>query len=97
MSEKVHTRWKRIAAGLCGYCGERPPKSGKKGCARCLIERAAYDKAYRDQRVEQGICHACGKPNPGPYKQKCPVCYRKSYAPKFRSYTRGPYKKSLTA
>jgi 5-methylcytosine-specific restriction endonuclease McrA len=62
------TAVRRLAVGLCGRCGERPPQTGQKQCEECAIDnvcyhygitREEYDAMFRRQR---GLCGVCGDP-----------------------------------
>lgn len=39
-------RAKRIAAGMCSYCGAYPPKPGRKGCVICLDKKAKASQRH---------------------------------------------------
>lgn len=77
---------KRIAAGLCAYCGTQPPEPKSKRCAICSAKRKERDKIktaiHRQKRREAGLCVACGKTKVanGAY---CKRCRKRS-----RAYTR---------
>lgn len=37
-------RLRRVAAGLCPQCGERPPEAGRKRCRLCLDYNAKFER-----------------------------------------------------
>lgn len=47
MSDKIITRERRIAAGLCAMCGKSPPRDGKRLCAACNAKKTEYARSYR--------------------------------------------------
>lgn len=73
---------RRLAAGLCPSCGEKP-EEGKRQCRRCLDDQKERAKRYllthkhtRQVRIEKGLCQ-CGQPPEIGFKQ-CAQCREKS-------------------
>lgn len=74
---KAARRKELLAEGLCGVCGLRPPKKGKRCCKRCI-------SGTQRRRLAKGLCAACGKrpvrPQPSMShrnkKALCTVCAR---------------------
>ena len=64
----------RIAAGLCGSCGNRAPEPGKKACAVCLQAGSKSRKKKSTARRAAGLCPSCGERKPEPGKKICAPC-----------------------
>ena len=47
---KNNTYSRRKEEGVCVYCGKKPPRSGKLGCADCTKKRKLVDALRRRQR-----------------------------------------------
>ena len=47
---KNNTYSKRKEEGVCVYCGKKPPRSGKLGCADCAEKIKLNDVLKRKQR-----------------------------------------------
>jgi hypothetical protein len=66
-SERV-ARWrdKKMAQGLCGTCGKRPFRVGKRECVDCAVRRRSTSAKYRGRKRAEfrsaGLCMRCGKP-----------------------------------
>ena len=52
---------KRSREGVCIYCGENPPKQGRKGCGSCLDTIREAVKQKRATRNAAGLCAYCGQ------------------------------------
>ena len=59
MSKIYH---ERVAIGLCGRCGLRPPKPDKKSCAECIAAITTSMRAKRHRRSGTTVCYRCGRP-----------------------------------
>jgi hypothetical protein len=58
-------------AGMCTFCGKRPPKIGKSRCSICNAGRAAYyHQRIKDNKCPCGVTLVTGK--------RCSACLRKS-------------------
>ena len=55
---------KRLAAGLCARCGERPPDDGSVSCGVCKSGRNTRERAQWNERRASGLCGVCGEPSP---------------------------------
>lgn len=64
---------KRLAAGLCQVCGERPHRVNRKTCQECIDKTKAASKAKYIARQTAGLCVLCGK-NPLANKTYCTPC-----------------------
>lgn len=60
---------KRLASGLCGSCGQKPPSTGYKTCDACRTtakarqQKGDYDHhKYYENKKRKGGCVACSKP-----------------------------------
>lgn len=51
----------RKAAGLCGYCGRRPPEEGRVSCRECGERQKSYSRNRRSALRAMGRCVGCGK------------------------------------
>lgn len=68
---------KRIGAGLCGDCGEKPFWNGKARCEECHKKLLASVQRLSDKRAAAGLCRICGNhPIEAGYKQ-CQRCIEK--------------------
>ena len=66
-------RLRRIAAGLCTFCGrESAPEEGTV-CASCLEARRDADRERYQRRRAAGLCVACGQPAFAD-EARCGVC-----------------------
>lgn len=68
---------KKLAAGMCGVCGKRPPLIGKRQCRECRDRLAEQRRArYRTVRAA-GLCATCRKAPALSGKAECEACVAK--------------------
>jgi len=68
------TKYKeRLAAGLCGKCGE-PNDNGGSLCDICKEKERVRAKAKRERHAAAGSCVNCGRPVSKRSKTKCDHC-----------------------
>lgn len=65
----------RVSAGLCGRCGQRPPREGKPTCVECRQDLNLQRKKVHDTRRQNGLCIDCGKDSGG--NRCCEGCREK--------------------
>lgn len=65
---------RRLAKGLCGQCGKRPPREGKTQCKECAENRRQYQLENRAFYIKQGLCPKCGKNRLFGDEKNCPEC-----------------------
>lgn len=78
----------RIKAGLCPYCGKRPPSDGHKTCGWCRAYfRQNKSKSMRNAGIIpkdmlNGVdrCSKCGKYPPKQGQMLCERCYEQALA-----------------
>ena len=71
------TYWRRVAAGLCTACGERPPHRGHRLCLPCSIVHAARQRARYAVLKAKGICGYCRRHRRYKHYGVCRTCYKK--------------------
>ena len=74
---------RRLAKGLCGQCGKRPPREGKTQCKECAEKDK---KKYREDREffkTLRLCPKCGKNKLFGSEKTCPECL--AYAEKINA------------
>lgn len=65
---------RRLAKGLCGQCGKRPPVDGKTQCKECAEKKKKYNLESRTFYKKQGLCPRCGKNKLFGNEKLCPEC-----------------------
>ena len=68
-------RARRLARGLCPYCGRRPPEPGRARCADCLASNSAAASEFRRRRRERGLCPACPAGSTREALPGCSFCF----------------------
>ena len=72
--EKSHRRMHaRLDAGLCTYCGRRPPVEGGATCEPCREARQTAERQIYAERRAKGLCTRCAVPTFDGVS-RCAVC-----------------------
>ena len=72
--DKSHRRMQaRQDAGLCTYCGRRPPVENGATCEPCRESRQAAERQIYAERRARGLCGRCGVPTFDGVS-RCPPC-----------------------
>lgn len=64
----------RLAASLCGSCGQTPPAEGRSNCQACLEARAASEAVRRERLAKSHICLDCAVEPALPGQRRCARC-----------------------
>lgn len=64
----------RLAAGLCGACGQAPPAEGRTNCPDCLAARAASESVRRERLAKSHTCLDCAAEPALPGQRRCARC-----------------------
>lgn len=68
---------RRVAAGVCGDCAEKPPQPGLTRCEACNQKLLKCNEQLRNKRATAGLCTTCGDPVLEAGYKKCRTCIDK--------------------
>lgn len=67
----------RRLAGLCGSCGKREPRAGRRTCPDCAAQIRGANASREADRRARGVCVQCGREPAADGQVRCLNCAAK--------------------